>query len=182
MKRMKKGYYFTLESLLGILILTSSFLLINNMFESLVPLPDYRYATDIMGFMTHITVSDICSNGCEGLALEETSKMYGIYNKSLLNMIGYTYYKAPENVTKVTADIFAVGGLILRGKNVAVIISGIDCNVIYSTQNKTNLDCDESLNSTNEVMFRKVIHGYVMDEESSILDFWGDYVLEVRVW
>ena len=181
-KRMKKGYYFSIESLMGILVLTSSFFLINTLFESPVPLPDYRYATNLVGFMSHVSVSDICSNGCDGLALDTLSKKYGIYDNSIIDMMGYTYYKSPGNVTQITEEIFAVGGMVLRGRDAAIMIRGIECDILYSTQNISTLDCDEGANVTNEVVFRKVITGYVINEDDGILDFWGDYVLEVRIW
>lgn len=179
---MKKGYYFSIEALLGILILTVSFFMISTLFESPVPLPDYRYATNLAGFLSHVTISDICSHGCEGLELETLSMEYGLYNHSIVDMIGYTYYKSPSNVTVVTEQIFAVGGLLLRGREAAIIIKGIECDVLYSTMNISNIDCQEGINATNQVVFRKVINGYVLDENAGTIDFWGDYVFEVRVW
>ena len=175
----KRGYYFSIEALLAILILTVSFLLMTTMFESPTPLPDYRYATNLAGFMSHVTVADICTNGCEGLELQELALEYGIYNSSIIDMIGYTYFKSHENIKNVSKEIFEVGGLLQRGKQAAIIIRGIECDVIYSTQ---PVDCEQGANATNEVVFRKVISGYVLDENSGTTDFWGDYIFEVRVW
>jgi len=171
----KKGYYFSIEATLGILILTTSFLMVGYYTESSVPIPDYRYARNIAGYLSSVTLGEICQiDGCEGYSLAEL----GLDNHTLIEVIGSEYSRTGINVTNITAEIVLKTNLLLRGKKVALIMRGIGCDVIYSTE---ETGCDQDGNETTEVVYRKVINGYELDKESGELNFWGDYLFEVRV-
>ena len=171
----KKGYYFSMEATLGILILTTSFLMVSYFTESSVPIPDYRYARNIAGYLSSVTLGEICQlDGCEGYSLAELE----LDNHTLMEVIGSEYSRIGINATNITGEIFLKADLLLRGKDVAIIVKGIGCDVLYSTD---ETGCEQEGNETTEVVYRKVINGYELDKEAGELSFWGDYLFEVRV-
>ena len=172
----KKAYYFSIEATLGILILATSFLMVVYFTESAVPIPDYRYARNIAGYLSAVTLGEIClDDGCEGFSLAEL----GLDNYTLIEVIGSEYSMSDDNATNITREIFTKADLGLRGKDVAIVLRGVGCRVLYSTK---EIACEQEGNETTEVVYRKVINGYDLNAETGDLDFWGDYLFEVRVW
>jgi hypothetical protein len=175
----RKGYYFSVEATLGILVLATAFLMIVYFTESSVPIPDYRYARNIAGYMSSVTLGEICElDGCVGYSIAGL----GLENHTLIDIIGAQYSLSPENATNITTQIFTKADLGLRGKEVSLIMRGIGCDVIFTTGNLTESSCEQDVNETTMVVYRKVINGYNVDVETGDLNFWGDYLFEVRVW
>jgi hypothetical protein len=171
----KKAYYFTVEATLGILILATSFFVLLYFVESATPVPEYRYAENIAGYLSFVTLGELCSDGCEGMSLADLD----LDNYSLMDVIGYKYSQSLGNGVNTTEEIITKGELLLRGRELAITLTGVVCDIMYSTQ---NISCEEGANVTSEIVFRKVIQGFAMDDDTSELEFWGDYVFEVRVW
>ena len=174
----KKAYYFGVEAILALLIMSSIFVVLLFFRSAPVPIPEYRYAQNIAGYLDNVRVDEFCAMGC-GSPL---NTLLG-QDMTLSDAIGSQYTPADPTQSRLVAnEIMSRGGLFDPAKNVVLLMkAGAACDELYKAT-QDDFTCETGANSTTEVAFKKLIQGFTLDESTGELNFWGDFIFEVRVW
>jgi len=177
---MKKGYFFLLDGIFAVIILIVGFIVISTTkFSDSYEVPMSNEAENVMNLFSEVRIKDICknmtANNCEciNVELERYCNESLIINKdnNLLDMFGELYY---TNHRSEAEDIFRNISYEYRlGRpEVFDVDFIIDNRTIYSmsTEHKKEM-----------ISSRKISFGYTENIDTGEVNFWGPYLIEVRI-
>ena len=171
----KRGYFFVLDAVLGLIVLVIGVFLINSLYVS-VPEPAQvgLLSDDLLNFLSNTRIKEL-NNQYAGIGGQLWNQGYITdADNSLLQQIGEFYAaNKPDIAEKFIANVST--GIVPEQFRYEV---WIDSTILYPiTQTIEHI---KSKNSTELLLTSKKITFGIMNRETS--DLWGPYKAEVFVW
>ncbi len=198
---MKKGYFFLLDGLVAVLILTVGFLLISSAHpDKPSTIFNKRAANDVANVLANTKIRDICvdspSCSCTDAVVRDLyCTTGGIMNKdnTLLELVGELYDRNGENFGPGSLRGDEWANAVLASMAQMDDIYGeafiIDDVPVYNSINTNIYPDKDSFYSSYDlgmeqsrilVSARKVVMGYYFEDPG--IRMWGPYTVEVLVW
>lgn len=190
----KKGYFFLMDGIFAIVILTIGYLMISSntpKVSSEVPLA--MYLDNTIELLSTVRVYELCSDysqcTCSNAKLSEYCEDGLILNanQTLLDYFGELYY-SPDSIDSIAAAYFRLlasdlfHNLTIENNLFRQDIFGVEFK-INGEKIYPNFDTDSSKKqSKNLISSRKLILGYYERADTGEVEFWGPYIAEVNVW
>ena len=169
----KKGYYFTLDALISVVILAIGFSLINSTYVSSPSSSAIEHISD--------DIFDLMSSGIVGNFNYSSLSLIENKGNTFLEAIGEKYYNDGEfcegtcilGLNQTIQEIIIGNKIVSENHGFSMSIEDIE---IYSV-GTNHLEKTRALVSSKRIVF-----GYYEDEGTGDIDFWGPYEMEVRTW
>lgn len=156
----KKGYYFMIDALVAVMILTIGYFLLTAFYASTAPsLEIQRVSENIISLLSDVRLSDLCSDSCPSpdCTIPDMDTIYcsiSDKNNTLIESIGELYSKTKMvEAAKIVELIVVDNNLVPRGSNFTLILdNGTHSALIYPENRPFNLNA-KVLVPTKKVIF-----------------------------
>ncbi len=181
-KMRKKAYFFLMDGIFSIVILTIGFLIISS--NKLQPGEELHLsiaAENTMNIFSSVRVNELCDESCNCSIRKLQDYCYRniILNKeqTLLDTLGELYFRNRKDDAGMLFDNITSEGDLFR-KDLFEMEFRINKEKIYPDEDLTQMKAE----SFELISSKKIIYGYYENALTGQVTFWGPYMAEVDVW
>jgi len=177
----KKGYYFTLDAFIALIILSIGFIVITSNYSyAPAEVSTQQIANDILNVLQSAKIDDICDPDCSGTVLNTYSSLIKNKDNTLLEFIGELrkrgkIQKAKDLIDDIIPNIVPFNYNYAFELDGTVFVSDLASNMA-ELENK-----DEYKKSKIIISSKRIIISYYIDSAANV-QYWGPYEAKVRVW
>lgn len=186
----KKAYYFTLDALIALVILSIGFIVITASYSYTPAAVSTQHLADgILNLLQSAKISDFCDPVTCNLPISALGTNPFNYNNTLLELTGELEKRGAPDKDKIKDLLQNSIDLIMNSNypnyNYAFQLIGTT-TYFYSSIGASNMldlenNYDEYKKTKLLVSSKRIVLGYYLDASSNAV-YWGPYTAEVRVW